>query len=1515
MKMKNMVSVVLVGLIIVMNFSLLSADFSEGSFKTKFSNDKASDILTFEAGGGEAFLYIQLPKGSTVRSAHLNITGLEDASGSYPLNPRLDLGNDDNTEWGYNQSGYGAMGHQTRLDNDATTRTVSFSVGGSNSDAKIILPKNAEVSSATVNLEGRLNDFGIKTVIENQEDRIGDMDIADIDNDGDFDIAIAKYVDDGKVVWYNNSNGLGTSWSQHTIISSISYPSDLILEDLNGDGTVDIAVSSYWRNYLVWSNNTDGIGRSWSSRNMINNTSQRISDLEAGDLDNDGDMDLAATFGSTTGARVVWYNNTAGDASSWTRHNIDATEQYAEDIIIVDLDRDGDNDTVITNNNGADVKWYDNLGNASSWSAEHIINNNGLSNGASLIAVDINEDNNTDIVGLGNSLRWFEAPPDPTGTWSAHTIASPGMNWYFGEVASADLGFYNDPPDGHMDLAMVTAESDDVVWYKNNPNNPGSSFTAHTIRTNHNYARFLRAVDLGGKAYPDLIVGAYTQTSDDLVWYEVNMSYPLNVRLDVGGDGDNEYIATPGFLTSEVTTGDFTIELNQHLQSGTPGADGYGNKIVSLPLQLKTDMPGKIIIKNIEIEYEYTATAELFPGGDFASKIETLIGPVGIGGGFTYVYLKFTSESAGKLEISDLFIEYNDYPKLKSPIPSDASIQEDKSDHKLIDISQYFGDDYLEPDQLTYEIINYTNDDKLNIYITDSVFLGIDSDNGTLNDNWFGSTEVFVRAIDDDDLVVESNEFTINITPVNDEPLYGADELPIITLVESQESDPLFLAGSKIYFYDLENNDLYFDAEIDPENVIFDEELELKLDEELWALTIVGLNDWYGENIPLRIYCDDDPDVDKTQNHSRDTKIIVYNQDDDAPTWKPLPTLYINEGSSSAKTNDLLHLAEYVDDIDDQLFSLSFQVVDYTNDTKLKVSVDSQANLDVNLEDKDFVGTTTVTLRASDPGGNYADTTLEIEITSVNDPPTTTLISPQEDASIWIDTVILTWEGQDVDNEQEDLTYSIYLDTFSGQTLLVGNITENSYRASGLENGFSYFWQVIPSDGQLEGTCLNGIISFDVKFSENPTTSLLTPLDDSVINKTTIDLEWDYSYSGSELFEPTYDLYFKQAEANEVIDNFKHFKVPYKVGLADEKFNLADLEDGATYYWTVIPRAPGGGEGICSSGVWSFSIDLTAKSYGFQMEIENRTVTLEQGEIKTVSIKLINNGVSKDTIVLEISSDLLTLGVTIPDFENNMVILDPLSIKYIDLKIDTTDTPVGDIDVKIKATSLGDDSTQTESMDLIIEKPKEAEKSAEGEFMAGNATMIFALIAIVIVIILLTLFFILKKRKTVETLEPEPAPGGIGYGSPKMYDAELIGGPMSIGDVTKDGGIGTGARPMAPGLGRPGTAEIKRLPPPRTRVIRRQKIPKRPPADYTDFMPPTQVKTEPSVETSGSKRAPDVLLPTFKTADKSKFEDDGGLQFKRPGDVKEPDSESVEKTTEEKKVRRGPPRIKLPGEP
>ncbi|MEO1366737.1 MAG: FG-GAP-like repeat-containing protein, partial [Acidobacteriota bacterium] len=87
---------------------------------------------------------------------------------------------------------------------------------------------------------------------------------ADLDDDGDMDlIATGRKAD--AYYWIENRNGLGTSWGRSTLAEDLDSPQVVAVADLDGDGDLDIAGGgSEDGGELVWLENTAGDASEWA---------------------------------------------------------------------------------------------------------------------------------------------------------------------------------------------------------------------------------------------------------------------------------------------------------------------------------------------------------------------------------------------------------------------------------------------------------------------------------------------------------------------------------------------------------------------------------------------------------------------------------------------------------------------------------------------------------------------------------------------------------------------------------------------------------------------------------------------------------------------------------------------------------------------------------------------------------------------------------------------------------------------------------------------------------------------------------------------------------------------------------------------------------------------------------------------------------------------------------------------------------------------------------------------------
>jgi hypothetical protein len=174
--------------------------------------------------------------------------------------------------------------------------------------------------------------------------------VADMDRDGDLDIVAG--MDDPKtkeptsLFWYENpSNGQGM-WQKHLIGKTAQSIDRVEVADFDGDQRPDVAITE--ERYpglapdasLVWFRN-DG-GGNWTANRLI--TQYSLNNLDAADLDQDGDIDLVTNeHKGQTFKLQIFENNGKGQ---FTERVIDTGKEGHLGTQLADLDNDGDLDII-----------------------------------------------------------------------------------------------------------------------------------------------------------------------------------------------------------------------------------------------------------------------------------------------------------------------------------------------------------------------------------------------------------------------------------------------------------------------------------------------------------------------------------------------------------------------------------------------------------------------------------------------------------------------------------------------------------------------------------------------------------------------------------------------------------------------------------------------------------------------------------------------------------------------------------------------------------------------------------------------------------------------------------------------------------------------------------------------------------------------------------------------------------------------------------------------------------------
>ena len=318
---------------------------------------------------------------------------------------------------------------------------------------------------------------------ENEEDqpiRLERHAIGDINKDGRPDVVI---VDNLKwdIRWFENPGPAKISqpWKLHRVAQPQEVPGsyDVALADLDADGDLDVAASS-WRfgNRFDWFENVGepGDGSKWI-RHEVDNMIAETRTIAIADFNRDGKPDLLGS--ARVGNKVLWYESFGKPAAKpWKKHVIDAATVAPAHGHPVDIDADGDLDVVMAfgiaapvgndSPNSHQIAWYENLGapgQGTEWKKHAIAPS--FPQGFEVVAGDLDADGDLDVVATGWSphgrIAWFENTGDPTSEWKMHTLKELWPNAV--TVVLADLD-----NDGRLDIvACAERGANEIRWWRN----------------------------------------------------------------------------------------------------------------------------------------------------------------------------------------------------------------------------------------------------------------------------------------------------------------------------------------------------------------------------------------------------------------------------------------------------------------------------------------------------------------------------------------------------------------------------------------------------------------------------------------------------------------------------------------------------------------------------------------------------------------------------------------------------------------------------------------------------------------------------------------------------------------------------------------------------------------------------------------------------------------------------------------------------------------------------------------
>ena len=344
---------------------------------------------------------------------------------------------------------------------------------------------------------------------------ISNVQTADLDGDGLLDIIVCD-CKSNSINWIRQFPA--GVYTETVLADGINAPAHVQIIDFDKDGDKDILVAVLG---LIFPSNDkigsvvilENDGKNHFTKHVVVEKIARVSDVRAGDLDNDGDLDLAvAQFGYDDG-ETRWIEN----LGNWQfKSHILQNLSGPINVEIVDIDKDGDLDIIsLVSQEWEEIYAFINDGKGNFTSKLLFGSNNEDFGSSGIYICDLDKDGDDDIL-YTNGDAFDYIPPRGKPWHGIQWLENKGnLNFEFHRIATF-IGAYNARPvdidnDGDLDIFCVSGfnlwekpEAQSFIWLENTGN---MKFVLHNIANSPTHILTLATGDFNNDGLMDFVTG------------------------------------------------------------------------------------------------------------------------------------------------------------------------------------------------------------------------------------------------------------------------------------------------------------------------------------------------------------------------------------------------------------------------------------------------------------------------------------------------------------------------------------------------------------------------------------------------------------------------------------------------------------------------------------------------------------------------------------------------------------------------------------------------------------------------------------------------------------------------------------------------------------------------------------------------------------------------------------------------------------------------------------------------